>query len=177
MSYTKELYTNYINDLSLKSNYGNSMNFPRLQKVTIGVGIKALDSDSKFISYMFNQVYIISGQKPVITRSKKSIASFKLRENIPIGCMVTLRNKNMYHFLDKLIYIALPRVRDFRGLSQKGFNQSGHYSFGLNDHSSFLEVDLDNIEKIFGMNITIATTSKQKTDSMNLLKKINLPIK
>ncbi len=177
MSYTKELYKKSVADLKKKFSYQNDMEIPKLEKVSISVGIKAVDSDNKFLSYLSNQVSAIAGQKAVLTKSKKSIATFKLRENMGIGCMVTLRGKKMYEFLDRLIYIALPRIRDFRGLSSKGFNQSGHYSFGLKEHNVFLEVDLDNILKVFGMNITIATNAKTKEESLYLLKKLNLPIK
>jgi large subunit ribosomal protein L5 len=177
MSYTKELYTKSVADLKKKFSYQNDMEIPKLEKVSISVAIKAVDSDNKFLSYLSNQVSAIAGQKVVLTRSKKSIATFKLRENMAIGCMVTLRGKKMYEFLDRLIYIALPRIRDFRGLSSKGFNQSGHYSFGLKEHNVFLEVDLDNILKVFGINITIATNAKTKEESLYLLRKINLPIK
>ena len=177
MSYTKELYIKSVADLKKQFPYQNDMEVPRLTKVSINVGIKAVDSDNKFLSYLAAQVSTIAGQKAVVTKSRKSIATFKLRENMGIGCMVTLRGKKMYEFFDRLVYIALPRVRDFRGLSAKGFNQSGHYSFGLKEHNVFLEVDLDNILKIFGMNITIATNAKTKEESVYLLKKLNLPIK
>ncbi len=177
MSYTKELYIKSVADLKKQFPYQNDMEVPRLTKVSINVGIKAVDSDNKFLSYLAAQVSAIAGQKAVVTKSRKSIATFKLRENMGIGCMVTLRGKKMYEFFDRLVYIALPRVRDFRGLSAKGFNQSGHYSFGLKEHNVFLEVDLDNILKIFGMNITIATNAKTKEESVYLLKKLNLPIK
>ncbi len=177
MSYTKELYKKSIIDLKKKFSYQNDMEIPKLTKISINVGIKAVDSDNKFLSYLASQVSIIAGQKAVITKSRKSIATFKLRENMGIGCMVTLRGRKMYEFVDRLIYIALPRVRDFRGLASDGCNQSGHYSFGLKEHNVFLEVDLDNILKIFGMNITIATSAKTSEESIYLLKKLNLPIK
>jgi large subunit ribosomal protein L5 len=177
MSYTKELYKNAAIDLKKKFSYQNDMEIPRLQKISINVGIKSVDSDNKFLSYLSSQIAEISGQKPVLTKSKKSVATFKLREGMSIGCMVTLRGKKMYEFLDRLIYIALPRIRDFRGLSKKGFNQSNHYSFGIKDHGVFLEVDLDNVLRPFGMNISFATNAKTKEESLYLLQKINLPIK
>ena len=177
MSYTKELYKKSVADLKKQFSYQNDMEIPQLKKVSINVGIKAVDSDNKFTSYLAAQVSGIAGQKAVLTKSSKSIATFKLRENMAIGCMATLRGKKMYEFLDRLIYIALPRIRDFRGLSSKGFNQSGHYSFGIKEHNVFLEVDLDNIFKIFGMNITIVTNAKTKEESIYLLRKLNLPIK
>lgn len=177
MSYTKELYKKSVPDLKKQFAYKNDMEIPKLTKVSLNVGIKATDSDNKFLSYLATQMSNIAGQKAVLTKSRKSIATFKLRENMAIGCMVTLRGKKMYEFFDRLVYIALPRIRDFRGLPSKGFNQSGHYSFGIKEHNIFLEVDLDNILKIFGMNITIATTAKTKEESIYLLKKLNLPIK
>jgi len=177
MSYTQQIYKNSLADIKAKFAYKNNMEVPKLKKISLNVGIKAVDSDNKFLSYLQTQVSNIAGQKAVLTKSSKSIATFKLREDMKIGCKVTLRGKKMYQFFDKLVYIALPRIRDFRGLSGKGFNQSGHYSFGLKEHNVFLEVDLDNIVKIFGMNITIVTDAKTKEESGYLLKKLGLPIK
>jgi len=177
MSYTKELYNNSIDDLRQKFAYKNLMEVPKIEKISINVGIKSVDSDNKVISYLVSQLSQIAGQKAVVTKSKKSIAGFKLREGMSIGGMVTLRGKKMYEFLDRLIYIALPRIRDFRGLSAKGFNQSNHYSFGIKEHSVFLEVDLDNLLRVFGMNINVATNAKSKEESLYLLKKLNFPIK
>ena len=153
------------------------MSIPKLKMVSINVGIKAVDSDNKLLAYLLNQVSNISGQKAVLTKSKKAISTFKLRKDLPIGCRVTLRGKKMYQFLDKLVNIALPRIRDFRGLPSKGFNQSNHYTFGIKEHNIFLEVDLDNILKIFGMNITVVSNSKTKEEALFLLKKINFQIK
>jgi large subunit ribosomal protein L5 len=174
---TEQLYKSSVSDIKKKFSYDNEMAVPRLKMISINVGIKSSDSDNKFLSYLSTQLSNISGQKAVITRAKKAISTFKLREDLPIGCRVTLRGKKMYEFIDKLVYIALPRIRDFRGLSSKGFNQSNHYSFGLKEHNVFLEVDLDNIPKIFGLNINIVTTAKTKEEALYLLKKINLPIK
>ena len=174
---TEKLYKDSVADLKKKFSYTNDMAIPRLKSVSLNVGIKATDSDNKFLSYLAVQVSNISGQKAVLTKSRKAISTFKLRKDLPIGCRVTLRGKKMYEFLDRLINIALPRIRDFRGLSAKGFNQSNHYSFGIKEHNVFLEVDLDNIPKIFGMNVTISTTAKTKEEALYLLKKINLPIK
>ncbi len=175
---TEKLYKEkVVSELKEKFSYENDMAIPRLQMISLNVGIKATDSDNKFLAYLEEQISNIAGQKAVLTKSKKAISGFKLRENVPIGCRVTLRGKKMYQFFDKLINIALPRVRDFRGLSSKGFNQSGHYSFGVKEHNIFLEVDLDNILKVFGMNVNIVTTAKTKEESLYLLKKLNLPIK
>jgi large subunit ribosomal protein L5 len=174
---TEKLYKEALPDIKNKFSYKNNLAAPRLKMVSLNVGIKAVDSDNKLLSYLLNQLSNISGQKAVLTKSKKAISTFKLRKDLPIGCRVTLRGKKMYMFLDKLINIALPRIRDFRGLSSKGFNQSNHYSFGIKEHNIFLEVDLDNIVKVFGMNITIATTAKSKEEALFVLKKINFPIK
>lgn len=176
-TYTEKLYIDSIADIKKKFSYQNSQEIPRIKSVSLNVGIKAADSDDKLLNYISSQLSAISGQKAVLTRSKKAISTFKLRENMPIGCMVTLRGKKMYQFVDKLVNIALPRIRDFRGLSHKGFNQSFHYSFGIKEHNVFLEVDLDNILKVFGMNITIATDAKSKEEALYLLRKLNLPIK
>ncbi|OFW81103.1 MAG: 50S ribosomal protein L5 [Alphaproteobacteria bacterium RIFCSPLOWO2_01_FULL_40_26] len=174
---TEKIYKESIADLKKQFAYKNDMAVSRLTMVSLNVGIKATDSDNKFLSYLATQVSNIAGQKAVLTKARKAISTFKLRENLPIGCRVTLRGKKMYQFLDRLVNIALPRIRDFRGLSAKGFNQSNHYSFGIKEHSIFLEVDLDNIPKVFGMNITIATTAKTKEEALYLLKKLNFPIK
>jgi large subunit ribosomal protein L5 len=174
---TEKLYKNSLPEFKQKFNYKNSMAIPRIKSVSINVGIKAVDSDNKLLQYLLTQISNIAGQKAVLTKSKKAISTFKLRKDLPIGCRVTLRGKKMYNFLDKLVNIALPRIRDFRGLPSKGFNQSNHYTFGIKDHSIFLEVDLDNIVKIFGMNITIISTSNTKEEAIFLLKKINFPLK
>jgi large subunit ribosomal protein L5 len=176
-SITEKLYKDSIPELKSKFSYKNEMAIPKIKMVSINVGIKAVDSDNKLLAYLLNQVSNISGQKAVLTKSKKAISTFKLRKDLPIGCRVTLRGKKMYQFLDKLVNIALPRIRDFRGLTSKGFNQSNHYSFGIKEHNIFLEVDLDNIVKVFGMNITIVTNSKSKEEALFLLKKLNFPIK
>lgn len=174
---TEKLYQNAIPDLKKRFSYSNDLAIPRLKMISLNVGIKATDSDNKFLSYLATQLSNIAGQKAVLTHSKKAISTFKLRKDLPIGCMTTLRGKKMNQFLDRLTNIALPRIRDFRGLSPKGFNQSAHYSFGIKEHSIFLEVDLDNIPKIFGMNITLVTTATTKEEALFLLKKLNLPIK
>lgn len=174
---TEKIYKDSISDIKQKFSYANNLEVPRLKMISLNVGIKAVDSDNKFLSYLSTQVSNIAGQKAVTTKSRKAISTFKLRKDLPIGCRVTLRGKKMYQFMDKLVNIALPRVKDFRGLSSKGFNQSAHYSFGIKEHNVFLEVDLDNILKVFGMNISIATTAKTKEEALYLLRKLNLPIK
>ncbi len=174
---TETLYKELKTSLKKEFSYINDLELPKLKSVSINTGIKAIDSDNKLTSYILSEMTKICGQKAVLTYSSKAISGFKLRQGMAIGCKVTLRGKKMYQFLDKLINIALPRIRDFRGLSSKGFNSSSHYSFGIKDHAIFLEVDLDNIFKVFGMNITICSTAKSKKECLFLLKKMNLPIK
>lgn len=174
---TEELYIKSIPSLKEDFKYKNELEVPKLKSISINTGIKAVDSDNKLTSYIASEMTKITGQKAVLTKSSKAISGFKLRQGMVIGCKVTLRGKKMYQFLDKLVNIALPRIRDFRGLSSKGFNNSYHYTFGVKEHTIFLEVDLDNIFKVFGMNITINSTAKSKKEALSLLKKINLPIK
>ena len=174
---TVKLYKESIKDIKDKFLYINDMAVPRLKMVSLNVGIKADDSDSKLLLTLVSQISAFAGQKAVLTKSRKAIAAFRLRKDIPIGCMVTLRRKKMYDFLDKLINISLPRIRDFRGLSSKGFNQSFHYSFGIKDNGIFLESDTEIPLKSFGVNINIVTSAKTKEESLYLLKKLNFPIK
>lgn len=174
---TEKLYKDAIPQLKEKFSYKNNMAVPRITSISLNVGIKVADSDNKFLTYLVTQLSNIAGQKAVLTKSKKAVSTFKLRENMAIGARVTLRGKKMYQFIDRLTNIALPRIRDFRGLSPKGFNQSNHYSFGIKEHSIFIEVDLDNIPKVFGMNINVASTAKTKEEALFLLKKLNFPIK
>ncbi|MFC1658964.1 50S ribosomal protein L5 [Pseudomonadota bacterium] len=177
MSYTKELYSTIKKDLMSELGFKNVMEIPKLDKIVINIGFKTSDVDNNFLSYVVSQLSLIVGQKAVLTKAKKSIAGFKLRENTPIGCKVTLRGNKMYEFVDRLVYIAMPRIRDFRGLSSKNFNQSGHYTFGIKEHTIFPEVDLDKAYKILGMNITIVTTAKNKEGCGALLRRLNFPIK
>lgn len=174
---TEKLYKNFVLRLKNEHSYKNELAIPRIIMISLNVGIKSTESDNKTLSYLLSELSKISGQKAVLTKSKKAISSFKLRKDIPIGCRVTLRGKKMYQFLDKLIYIALPRIKDFRGFSSKSFNQSNHYNIGIKEHNIFLEVDLDNILKQFGMNINIVVSSKTKEESLLTLKNLNFPIK
>ena len=176
-SITENNYINSFGLMSSKFGYKNSIQLPKIKFISLNVAIKAIESDAKTITYVASQLSNIAGQKAVITYAKKAISTFKLRKDLPIGCKVTLRGKKMYLFLDKLINISLPRIRDFRGLSSKGFNESFHYSFGIKDQSIFLEVDTDSLQKVFGMNITLGTDAKTKEEALSLLKVINLPIK
>lgn len=174
---TQKSYKESIEDIKTKFLHKNDLAVPRLKMVSLNIGIKADNADSKLLLSIVSQLSTLAGQKAALTKSRKAIASFRLRKNTPVGCMVTLRRKNMYNFLDKLINISLPRVRDFRGLSSKGFNQSFHYSFGIRDNSIFLESDTENSSKVLGLNINIVTTAKTREEALYLLKKLNLPIK
>lgn len=177
MSYTKELYEKETRS-ALQKEFGwkNPMEIPKLVKVCLNVGVNAADNDKNYMKYVCDQLSLIAGQQAVITKARKSIAGFKLREGMPIGCKVTLRSDRMYEFLDMLIYVALPRVRDFRGLSGKNFNESGHFSFGLREHTVFPEIDLNTTVKPFGMNVTVVTSSTNKEANKALLKMLYFPI-
>ena len=155
--------------------YGNAMQVPKLDKIVINMGVGEGTQDGKKVDAAVNDLTVISGQKPVVTRAKKSIATFKLRENLPIGCKVTLRRQRMYEFLDRLIHIALPRVRDFRGLSGKSFDGNGNYSLGLKEQIVFPEINYDKIDTIRGMDIVIVTTAKTNEEAKALLKGFNMP--
>lgn len=177
MSYIKDLYEKEAKaELQKEFKWKNSMEIPKITKVCLNVGVKATDNDKNYMKYICDQLSLIAGQQAVITNARKSIAGFKLREGMPIGCKVTLRGDRMYEFLDMLIFVALPRVRDFRGLSGKNFNESGHFSFGLREHTVFPEIDLDTTSKPFGMNITIVTNNTNKEANKALLKLLYFPI-
>jgi large subunit ribosomal protein L5 len=178
MSRLKTLYENEIRpQLTQEFNYRNIMEVPRLQSVVLNMGLGEAIQNIKILDNAVEELALIAGQKPVITRAKKSIASFKLRENMPIGCMVTLRKDRMYEFLDKLIHIALPRVRDFRGVSPKSFDGRGNYTLGIREHIIFPEINYDKIDKIKGLNITIVTTSRTDEEGRLLLKLLGMPFR
>ena len=178
MSFVKENYENKVAK-SLKEEFGykNELEIPRLDKVCLNVAFKTADVDNNFLTYVVDQLSKIAGEKAVLVKAKKSISTFKLREGMSIACRVTLRKDKMYEFLDRLIYIALPRIKDFRGLPSNAFNQSGHYSFGIKEHTIFPEVELDKVYKIFGMDINVITTAKNKEETKALLRGLNFPIK
>src|SRR5262245_41690569 len=155
--------------------YKNAMQVPRLEKVTVNVGVGEATQNVKVIDTTVAEITAITGQKPVVTRAKKAIANFKLREGVPIGCMVTLRRERMYEFLDRLIHVALPRVRDFKGISDRSFDGRGNYSLGLREHIIFPEINADKVEKARGMTITIATTAKTDDEGRALLKRMGMP--
>jgi len=178
MSQLKTYYDEtVVPKLKEKFNYTNPMQIPKIQKVVINMGLGEAIHNIKIIDSAVEELKLISGQQPVVTRAKKSIASFKLREGMPIGCMVTLRKKRMYDFLDKLVNVALPRVRDFRGISGKAFDGAGNYSLGVKEQLIFPEIEYDKIDKIKGLNVSIVTTAKSNEEGKELLKLMGMPFK
>ncbi|MFM9281636.1 50S ribosomal protein L5 [Paenibacillus jiagnxiensis] len=172
----KERYLNEITPaLMQKFNYTTVMQVPKIEKVVINMGVGDAVQNSKVLDSAVNDMQLISGQKPVITRAKKSIAGFKLRENMPIGVKVTLRGERMYYFLDKLFNITLPRVRDFRGVSTKAFDGRGNYTLGLKEQLIFPEIEYDKVDKVRGMDIVIVTTAKTDEESRELLTQFGMP--
>jgi large subunit ribosomal protein L5 len=163
--------------LKEKFGYRNVMQVPRLSKVVVNMGLGDAIENVKVIETAAAEIAIITGQKPVVTKARKSIANFKLREGVPIGVMVTLRRDTMYHFLDKLIAIALPRVRDFKGVSPRGFDGRGNYTLGIKEQIMFPEVNYDKIDKIRGMNITIVTTARTDEEGLELLRLMGMPFR
>jgi large subunit ribosomal protein L5 len=156
-------------------NYRNPMQVPRLDKVSINIGVGEATQDAKLVDAAVRDLEAIIGQKVVITRAKKSISNFKLREKMPIGCRVTLRRAIMYEFLDRFISVVIPRIRDFRGLSDKSFDGRGNYTIGVKEHTVFPEIDVDKISKIFGMDVTFVTTAKTDQEAYELLKAFGMP--
>jgi len=178
MSRLKTFYESEVRPQMTKAfNYRNIMEIPKLQKIVLNMGLGEAIQNIKILDNAVEELALIAGQKPVITRAKKSIASFKLRENMPIGCMVTLRRDRMYEFLDKLIHVALPRVRDFRGVSAKSFDGRGNYTLGIREHIIFPEINYDKIEKIKGLNITINMSAKTDEEGRHLLKLLGMPFR
>lgn len=157
--------------------YRNVMQVPRVEKVVINMGVGDAIQNPKLLESAVEELAAISGQRPAITRARKSISSFKLREGMAIGCKVTLRGERMYHFLDRLIHIALPRVRDFRGVNPNGFDGRGNYTLGLREQLVFPEIDYDRIEKVRGMDITIVTTAKTDEEARELLRQLGMPFR
>jgi large subunit ribosomal protein L5 len=172
----KDRYLNEITpSLMQKFNYSTVMQVPKIEKIVINMGVGEAVSNSKVLDTALEDLQKISGQKPVITRAKKSIAGFKLRENMPIGVKVTLRGERMYHFLDKLFNVTLPRVRDFRGISNKAFDGRGNYTLGLKEQLIFPEIEYDKVDKVRGMDIVIVTTAKTDEESRELLTQLGAP--
>ena len=163
--------------LTEKFGYKNVMQLPKVEKVIINMGVGEAVGNPKALDAAVSDLTIISGQKPLLTRAKKSLAAWKLREGMPIGCKVTLRGERMYQFLDKFMNVALPRVRDFRGVSDKAFDGRGNYAVGLKEQLIFPEIEYDKIDKIRGMNIVIVTTAKTDEEARELLKLMGMPFK
>src|SRR5512138_1578637 len=157
---------NVIAALTKEFGYKNVMAVPKLEKISINIGLGEATQNAKLMDGAVQELATISGQKPVVTKARKSIAAFKLRENMPIGCMVTLRGDRMYEFFDRLINVSLPRVRDFRGVSQKSFDGRGNYTLGIKDQLIFPEIDYNKVEKTNGMNITITTTARTDAEGL-----------
>lgn len=181
LSVTPRLQSDYLENvvpaLMSRFNYGNIMDVPKVESVSINMGIGDGKTNSKAIDSAFNELGLISGQKPVVTLSKKDISNFKIRKGWPVGCKVTLRSSKMYEFLDRLISVALPRTRDFRGLSFKSFDGFGNYNFGIQEQIIFTEIDYDKIEVINGMNVTLVTSAKSDDEAYWLLIEMGLPLR
>ncbi len=172
----KVLYREKIRP-ALKAEFGyrNDMQIPKLEKIVLNMGIGEAVKDSKKVKAAAEDLTLIAGQKAVLTRAKKSVSGFRVRENMPIGCMVTLRGDRMYEFLDRLINIALPRVRDFRGVKPTSFDGRGNYAFGIKEHIIFPEINFDKVEEIWGMDVIICTTARTDAEAKALLKHFNMP--
>jgi large subunit ribosomal protein L5 len=168
---------NVVPALKNEFGYKNPMAVPKLEKLSLNIGLGEATGNSKLMDGAVNELAAISGQRPVITKAKKSIAAFKLREGMSIGCMVTLRGDRMYEFLDRLMNVALPRVRDFRGVSPKSFDGRGNYTLGLRDQLIFPEIDYNKVEKVKGMNVSITTTAKTDAEGLALLRHMGMPFR
>ena len=172
ITYEKEIIKNLMSKLSLK----NKHQVPKVEKIILNMGLGEDASDGKKIKVCVDDMALITGQKPIITRFKKSISNFKTRKGSNAGIKVTLRSYKMYEFIDRLVNIALPRIKDFKGLSSKGIDNSFNFSFGIREHIIFPEVNFDKVDKIRGLDVTIVTTSKSKTGTIELLKEFNFPL-
>jgi large subunit ribosomal protein L5 len=178
MARLKELYVkDVVPGLKEEFGYGNVMEVPRLDKIVINMGLGQAVANIKIIDNASAELTAVSGQKPVVTRARKSIATYKLRKGMPIGCMVTLRGERMYEFLDRLVNVGLPRVRDFRGVSPKAFDGRGNFSLGIKEQIIFPEINYDKVERIQGMNITINTTAKNDEEARSLLRRLGMPFR
>lgn len=178
MNHLKEKYTKEIvPELTEKYKYKSVMDVPKLEKIVVNIGVGDATGNSKLLEAAMNELELITGQKPVATTAKKAIAGFKLREGQKIGCKVTLRGENMYNFMQKLISIALPRVRDFRGVSPKAFDGRGNYTLGLTEQLIFSEIEYDNVVKVRGMDVVFVTTAKTNEEAYDLLKGFGMPFK
>ncbi len=173
----EEYKKNISSDLMSKLKLNNNFQVPKLTKIVLNMGIGDGKDDSKLIDKAQEELTMISGQKAVKTKSKKAISGFKIREGMPLGVSVTLRNKIMYEFLDRLINIAIPRIRDFRGLNSRSFDGNGNFSFGIKEQIIFPEINFDKVDKVRGLDITICTSAKNNNDALELLKSFNMPFK
>ena len=176
MSRLKEIYQNEIVDAMVKKfGYKNVMEVPKLDKVVINMGVGEAKENAKLLEAAMKDMEIIAGQKPVTTKAKNSIANFKLREGMPIGCKVTLRGEKMYEFVDRLINLALPRVRDFRGVNPNAFDGRGNYALGIKEQLIFPEIEYDKVDKVRGMDVIFVTTAKTDEEARELLSQFNMP--
>ena len=177
MTRLKEHYETVIRqEMQSQFTYANPMQVPRLEKIVLNMGVGEAVADSKKLDSAVNELTLISGQKPIVIKARKSVATYKLREGMPIGCKVTLRHDRMYEFLDRLVNIALPRVRDFRGLSSRSFDGNGNFALGIKEQIVFSEIDYDKVDEMRGMDIIIVTTAKTDDEGRALLKGFNLPL-
>ena len=178
MSRLQEFYkSKVVADLQAQLSYKSVMEVPRISKITLNMGVSEAVADKKVIEHAVSDLTKISGQKPVITKTRKAIAGFKIRENYPIGCMVTLRGERMYEFLDRLVAVALPRVRDFRGISGRAFDGRGNYNIGVKEQIIFPEIEYDKIDALRGLNISITTTAKTDDEAKALLTAFSFPFR
>lgn len=181
MKYTPRFQTKYKDEvvpaLQEQFQYKNPMEVPKLVKICINQGVGAATQDKKLVDVAAEEITLIAGQKSVVTKAKKSVSNFKLREGMPIGVRVTLRKDRMWEFMERLITVALPRVRDFRGINDKSFDGRGNYSMGVTEHIIFPEIDLDKVSRITGMDVTFVTTAKTDAEAFALLKALGMPFK
>ena len=181
MTYKPRLIDKYKNEivpqLMEKFQYKSVMQVPRLEKICLNHGVGGAVTDKKLMEAAVSEMTAIAGQQAIVTKSKKDISNFKLRKGMPIGCKVTLRRERMYEFLDRMIAVAIPRIRDFRGINEKGFDGHGNYTFGVTEQIIFPEIDIDKVGKIGGMDITFVTNAKNDTEAYELLKAFGLPFK
>ena len=176
-SFKKKYDEEIVQKLKSTFNYSNVMEVPKLQSISLNIGLGDAKNNSKGLESALQELTLITGQKPIITKAKKDISNFKIRKGWPVGCKVTLRSIMMFEFLERLISIALPRTRDFRGLSYKSFDGRGNYNFGVKEQIIFTEINYDKIQSVRGLNITIATTSKTDAEAYELLKSFGFPLK
>jgi len=178
MSRLKEIYkTKVASELMKEFGYSSPMEIPRLQSISLNIGLGEASQNNKLIEDAVSELTQIAGQKAVVTRAKKSIAAFKLREGMPVGCRVTLRRERMWDFFDKLVSFALPRVRDFRGIPDRGFDGRGNFTIGIKEHTIFPDINMDRVDRVKGMNITIVTTAGTDKEGKSLLQSLGMPFR